>query len=294
MQAGVTEGDLNHNRWTHAVHGEPVDDRGAAAVKFARENSDHLHQLHYDPTFLQITYDGKSFTAEEPELAFAGFNNARILIETTTLSLVEILICLRTISQLKNHEASLVYIEPESYFRPQQSRIIHRRDFDLSDEVRDFSAVPGNVVLIRPNRPAKAVVFVGFEGQRLNRFLQQTELSPSSCSIVFGVPAFHPGWEMHAFENNFRALKGQEMSGRIYFCGAQNPLSAYHAAERFYQSCSPNERLLLVPIGTKPHGIGAALFACEHSDIGLVYDHPTRKRDRTKRVGSWHLFDVRF
>jgi hypothetical protein len=139
----------------------------------------------------------------------------------------------------------------------------------------------------------KVAIFVGFEGQRLHRFLEQTGLSPRSCEFVFGVPAFHPGWEMDAFANNFRVLKGEEMSGRTSFCGAQSPASAYNRLQQIYNSCN-GERLAVTPIGTKPHGIGAALFLCQHSDVGVVYDNPKRKKLRTDNVGTWHLFEIGF
>jgi hypothetical protein len=170
---------------------------------------------------------------------------------------------------------------------------VHRRDFDLSDEVDDFTAVPGNTFLLLPERPLKVVVFVGYEGQRLNRYLEQTGVPPSKCSFVFGVPAYHPGWEMNSFANNFRVLKGEQMAGKVFFCGAQNPYSVYVMLNRIYKSCN-GERVSITPIGTKPHGIGSALFLCEHSDVGVVYDNPKRKKERTDKVGTWHLFDVDF
>jgi hypothetical protein len=293
MQAGAHAGDLKFDGWHHAIIGEAIDPRGTAAIDFARANAKSVHTFRYNPKKLLVEFDGESFSAEEPERAFASVGNSPTLLETTTLGFVEILLCCRALKQTKLHSVTLVYAEPQNYYRPRRSQIVHRRDFELSDEVEEFAGVPGNTLLLLPDRPLKVVIFVGFEGQRLNRFLEQTGLSPSKCEFVFGVPAFHPGWEMDAFANNFRVLKGEQMAGKIHFCGAQNPVSAYDALARIYGSCN-GERVSVTPIGTKPHGIGSALFLCEHSDVGVVYDNPKRKKERTDKIGTWHLFDAAF
>jgi len=293
MQAGTTASDLSSRKWDYAVYGDPIDARGRAAVGFAKTNAKDGHLFRYNSQTLRIEFDGTSYSAEEPEAAFARLHNASALIEATTLSFVEILLCCRALNELRVQDLSILYTEPHSYFRPERTQLVHRRSFELSDEVEDFTSVPGNSILIMPERPLKTAVFLGFEGQRLGRLLEQTGISPSSCSIVFGVPAYNPGWEMDAFVNNLRVLSGQQMAGRVNFCGAHNALSAYENITKIYASCS-DERLLVAPIGTKPHGIGSALFLCEHPNVGVVYDNPKRKKDRSDKVGSWHLFEARF
>jgi hypothetical protein len=273
--------------------GEAVDPRGSAAIDFARANSGAVHTFRYDPKRLAIEVDGELFSAEEPEKAFAALDAGPALLETTTLGLVEILMCCRGMKEAGRPAASLVYAEPQNYNRPRRSQIVHRRDFELSEEVEEFTAVPGNAILLLPERAVRAVVFLGFEGQRLNRFLEQTSIAPGRCEFVFGVPAFRPGWEMDAFANNFRVLKGEQMAGRVHFCGAHSPVAAYEALGRIYAACS-GQRVTVAPIGTKPHGVGAALFLCEHSDVGVVYDNPKRKKERSDKVGTWHLFDAVF
>jgi hypothetical protein len=293
MQSGLNSGEIEAMRWDHLIHGEEIDARGRAAIDFGRTYSTAIHELRYIPPKFELLVDGSTYSTEEPEIALAGLKNSAILIETTTLSFIEILLCCRGLRDLGVASFSMLYTEPESYYSPQRSHIVHRRDFELSDQVQEFAGVPGNTILLTGGRSVKTVVLLGFEGQRLARFLEQTGISGSACSMIFGVPAFHPGWEMDAFVNNFRVVKGREMAGKVYFCGANNVLSAYQGIERIYNSCT-NERLLITPIGTKPHGIGAALFLCGHPDAGVVYDNPKRKRDRTDKTGAWHLFTIGF
>jgi len=293
MQSDLNPNDLELTLWDYAITGDAVDLRGEAAVAFAKTHSRETHNFRYNPKTLQVHFNDKTFDAEEPECILANMSKGSVLLETTTLSFVDILLCCRALKQNCNRELHLVYTEPKNYFKPQRSHISHRRKFDLSDEVEEFTGVPGNTILIMGERPLKVVVFVGFEGQRLSRLLEQTSILPSKCEITFGVPAFHAGWEMDAFSNNLNVLKGSEIASRVHFCGAQNPLSAYDTLQKIFDSCY-DERLLVAPIGTKPHGIGTALFLCEHPNVGVVYDNPKRKEKRTENVETWHLFHAEF
>lgn len=119
-------------------------------------------------------------------------------------------------------------------------------------------------------------------------------IQPKACSVVFGVPAFKPGWEMDAFANNIRVIKERNIRGGVYFCGAENPASALDVLKRIESELAPGERLFVGPIGTKPMGIGVALFVSQKQDVGILYDHPRRRPNRSAEVGTWHLYDVEF
>lgn len=174
--------------------------------------------------------------------------------------------------------------------------MLHRRLFELSDDVEIFSGVPGSVIVLRDENPNKAVFLVGYEGQRLDQALEQLNIRPSRTSVILGVPAFQPGWEMDSFANNLSVIKERDIKGDILFAGAENISAAFNSIEEIYKSCDriKGERLLIIPIGTKPHGIAAALFACKHKDVGLVYDYPQLKEKRSSKVSKWHLFNVNF
>jgi len=110
---------------------------------------------------------------------------------------------------------------------------------------------------------------------------------------VFGVPAYKPGWEVHAFANNVRVLEAKRLSGGVHFCGAENPAGAYEILREIKTSLENDARMVVAPIGTKPNGIGAALFAALHSDVGLLYDHPKKSPGRSEQISRWHLYHVR-
>ena len=291
MQSGANREALTYTSWNSAIMGEIVDERGEAAHRFAKEHSANIHTLIYDPRTFQVTLNGVVLPAEDLAGAIATHASQSLLLETTTLGFVETLFCCRA-TRRQTAALSLLYIEPAQYHRPQHGRVLHRRDFDLSHEVEDFSGIPGAAFMLRDDRPTRAVFLVGYEGQRLEQALDQTAIRPSKTAIVIGVPAFKPGWEMDAFANNVGVIHERHLERGAFFAGAQNPAAAYRALDRIYRSCEHGERLLVGPIGTKPHGIGAALFACDHPEIGVIYDHPKRSKGRSTKIGSWHLFNI--
>lgn len=296
MQSGVSSTGLAYSPWSSAVIGVPLDDRGAAAIAFAERSARKIHTISYSANPPSVKFDNEICEVESLANLIKDEVGEPLLLEATTLGFVEILLTLRAAKESGQKKVSILYTEPRSYRRSLSQLVLHRRDFELSDEVEDFSGVPGSLFMLRDDRRAKAVFLVGYEGQRLEQALEQTGVRPSDCSVVFGVPAFQAGWEMDSFANNIRVLRQRDVTGEVLFGGAQNPLSAYRAIARVHASCdrSRGERLIVAPIGTKPHGIGAAVFVCDHDDVGLIYDHPRRSSGRSDDVASWHLFEVGF
>ena len=48
-----------------------------------------------------------------------------------------------------------------------------------------------------------------------------------------------------------------------------------------------NPEMIVAPIGTKPHAIGAILYALKHQDkVELLYDNPPRNIHRTDGIGK--------
>jgi hypothetical protein len=117
-------------------------------------------------------------------------------------------------------------------------------------------------------------------------------LDAECASVAFGVPAFKAGWEIDSMANNISVIRDQRIRGDVYFCGAENPKAVFELLNNVYGGLSRNERLILAPIGTKPHGIGVALFAAIRRKVGILYDHPRPAKDRTSQLGHWHLFSV--
>ena len=112
---------------------------------------------------------------------------------------------------------------------------------------------------------------------------------------VIGVPGFAPGWEINTLANNIDELDTQQFCS-IQYCAASSVSSALDLLRRIHKEGNRDTpHTVVAPMGTKPHGIAAAIFLVENSgfqESSLLYDHPLRARGRTTEVRRWHLFRI--
>ena len=295
MQECESAANLTVNYWDIGVVGRTVDDRGRAAMDFLSSRTGRLVCIEYNPEEFQLDIDGNKINAEDVDDFLSKLDGGSVLLEATTLGFVEIFLLCRALRKIGLPKLALLYVEPLSYSNPRRSQLLTRRDFELSEKVPGYKAIPGATLMLTDRTPQQAIFFLGYEGERLERALEDYQMiRPSNCSVVFGVPAFRPGWEMDAFANNIRIIAERNIRGGVYFCGAENPAAAFELLTQLHRGLSRSERLFIGPIGTKPNGIGVALFAATYENVGILYDHPRRRAGRSSQTGRWHLFDVEF
>ncbi len=175
----------------------------------------------------------------------------------------------------------VVYVEPRSYSfskTPTEAEI-----FDLSAEIRDIFPLPGFSSLSEPagEDPIIFVPLLGFEGHRLAYVLEQVQPPIKQTFPIIGVPGYRPEFPFHTYLGNRNILRKNDLYTRVRFAVANS------ASDVFCQLCElaaqyPQSLLKVAPIGTKPHALGAVLFAIQFGTrVELIYDHPIRKPKRT-------------
>ena len=293
LQKGADPAHLNLEKWSLAIHGKVVDDRGKMAVEEVGSRAKRVYQLHYDPIDFEVDVNGRKIGVDEFEAFFFTMVNGPIVLEATTLGFVEILLCCRTLQRVDGFKLDIIYAEPEMYRSKRHRHLLHRRDFELSDEVTGYRGVPGSTFFLEGRASGRCVFLLGYEEARMRRAFEELQvIEPTRTSLVFGVPAFKAGWEMDSIANNIAVIREQNISGGIYYCGAENPAAVVEVLSDIHGALRTNERLFVAPIGTKPHGIGVALFVSRHPNVGVLYDHPRRASGRTRRLGNWHLYTI--
>jgi hypothetical protein len=295
MQQSKINSGLTFNKWDIGIVGKSLDARCDAAIDFVKKNTSdtlHINFIHED---FKIQIDSVQFDIDDAENAFKKLEGKSVIIESTSVGFVEILLICDALIKAKAKGVSFVYVEPQEYKRQRKSMVLHRREFELSGEVPGYLAIPGYSLILHNNVNQKVVFFTGYESSRLEKALEDHPwIRSKNASLVFGVPAFNPGWEMNSFANNINIIKERGLSGGMNFGGAANPLAAYTILDNHYKGLEDGEQMFVVPIGTKPQGIGAALFVLENEGIGVLYDHPIKEKGRTGDIASWHLFNVQF
>ncbi len=283
-------------RWDLAFVGEELDERSKAAIALVNAAAKDVRQA--------------EFTVEQPHRLRVGINllapkdlakllsKARSLVlETTTLGTVEVLQLLRAARAAGLDSVDCLYVEPKDYEKDTFLESSWSRDFSLSDSHR-VAGVPGFLPMQAQlaDRSVRLVAMLGYESSRLaGVFEQDPDMAAWRKYAVVGVPGYSPGWEQNALANNVDTLDTHQFHP-VRYCSASSVSGAYDLLTQIHaEGHDENPHTTVAPLGTKPHGIAAAIFLVDHSSYqqaSLLYDHPNRSRGRSSKVRRWHLYRI--
>jgi hypothetical protein len=182
-----------------------------------------------------------------------------------------------------------LYAEPDDY----------QKSFDLPGTVYDLSTnrgiepLPGFAQLTRRRDDrGDFAPLLGFEGARLGHVFDQEEVDVRSTAPVVGSPGFRPEYPTYTYLANRDILETGMMHSRVEYARASCPFEAYEALARIHARAG-KRHLRVAPLGTKPHALGAVLYAIHHSgSVELVYDHPVRSKGRTRGSRGVYVYEV--
>jgi hypothetical protein len=185
----------------------------------------------------------------------------------------------------------VVYVEPVKYRR--NSVATATELFDLSKGFSGVSPLPGFVSLADPDdEEFYFVPLLGFEGRRFSYLMSEVVPVGGHVLPVVGVPGFQPEFVGYAYDGNQIPLEDSDAWQRVRFATANCPFALFYVLETI-AARHPDRYLKIAPIGTKPHGLGAVLYALAHPDSSeLVYDHPLRSEKRTEGAARLLVYDI--
>lgn len=290
----ANEASLYAEKWDAALVGDVCDDRTTSSKDYALKHCDSLIHIKYCSDELEILANNKKYQCYEIPEFIKSLNVKKILLDATTLGVVEIGLLLKHLHATKKIKCSILYVEPGAYVKKRVESVsaINEREFDLSMELIGFKGIPSLTKAIDIKIPNNVIFFLGFESYRLKNALEALNISPKECSLVFGVPSYQSGWETNAFDNNIKCINDHDLGGRIYFCGADNPSAVFEELKRIRINIGDDSEMTIVPIGSKPHAIGALTFMAGQRCVNMLYDHPIKSKNRTDSVGAFHLYKL--
>jgi hypothetical protein len=297
MQYGKSPDDLTFANWDFAFVGKPMDSRGKATISFLETHSNEQILTQYVPKEFRFQFNDDSFNKDDIDEKLEFTKDSSVVLDATTLNFAELLILCQSLKDIEKNNVSIIYVEPGGYNKKHTSEdLLHRRDFELSEETVGYEAIPGHSLLLTRDNLQKVVFICGFESERIDRAMEDSEINNNTCCLIFGVPAFIPGWEMDSFDNNISVLKERKLSGGINFCGATDPLPVLKKLEHIYSGLDDEDQMFVVPLGTKPMNIGACLFLLSKSKerVAVLYDHPLEMKNKGLLISDWHLYNITF
>lgn len=192
----------------------------------------------------------------------------------------------------KFERVSAVYAEPKEYRLHQAPADVHSI-FDLSREIKGIRPIPGFARLAGPSSDVATVLitFLGFEGARARVLASTLDPLPPKVYAVLGLPGFRPDYPGQAFMCNHDFLI--ECKPEIEYVLASCPFQAMSTLQRIAEDFK-DYYIYVAPIGTKPHALGAVLFALYGGqEIELLYDHPVHQKQRTTGISCVHHYRIK-
>jgi len=271
-------------------YGESLDNRSDEVFTYYSKSIEDKYKIIYDENNFQLIIDSKIKFKNH----FFGKNFIQTLssknyyIDATSLGFAEILLILHNLNEVRvSINIVIIYAEPKEYKKEKKTPFSD--SFDLTKVAGDFKKIPPYSLLIDSATSSKAILvpFLGFENNRLGRIMESDDGARYEKYIpILGLPAFCPSWENISLQRHHQELKNIT---DIKFSPASNPYETYQVLDDIYKN-SFNPTLVLAPIGTKPHAIGAIIFLINKKEIGtnigLTYDFPKKKENRTGGIGN--------
>lgn len=183
-----------------------------------------------------------------------------------------------------------LYAEPDDY---RQSDDLPGTVYDLSTS-RGIEPLPGFARLSRRgDEEGFFAPLLGFEGARLGHIFDQEEVEMARTSPIVGSPGFRLEYPTYTYLANRDILEHGRMDRHVEYARASCPFEAYRAIERVHTHAGLERHLRVAPIGTKPHALGAVLYAIEHpTRVELIYDHPVRSTGRTRGSRGVYVYEI--
>lgn len=268
------------------LHGEELDERGRSACACVSENARVM--LSFGVEDMTLTVGGDTMPSDSARELLGKYDWEAVFLEATTLGFAELFCAVNALIANGAKAINIIYVEPGEYTRLSKGA----DQFALSEPTRGYGAIPNSIVDLSSEDVEAGVFFLGFEPERLDRALEEYQMIASKhVKLVFGMPAYHPGWELDAIVPHLLALEQHRL--QLDYCSANDPEAAFECLERTRDTLGADGRMFVAPIGPKPCGIASAIFASVYPDqVGLLFDHPRRKKHRSKGVDLWHRFTV--
>lgn len=184
----------------------------------------------------------------------------------------------------KNVEMRIVYAEPSNYKIEEFRKMgIHQ---DLCETVKGIYPLPGLANLLPHQESPLFVVLLGFEGGRFSQIVQDQSPDNEKITPVIGVPGYKINYPYVSLWGNRNQLINTGSWQKLKYAEANSIVDIYFMLKRLsYENRNPE--MVVAPIGTKPHAIGAILYSIKHPDkVEIIYDNPTRKTHRTDGIGK--------
>lgn len=159
-------------------------------------------------------------------------------------------------------------------------------DQEWAGNIEGIEPLPGFANFADSNDEFVFCVFLGFEGGRFRHLISQMQPIYDLTFPVYGVPGCRIEYSYIAYWSNHKGILDTQSSGNVRYAAANSIVDAYLLLGRIAKE-NKGKKLVISPIGTKPHTIATIAFAIRHFRIAeIVYDNPKKTEARSVGIGQ--------
>jgi len=229
-------------------------------------------------------------------LSEIGVQGKNLLVDITGVSQPAIFYMLKLFYEdIRPAGLFFAYTEPFRY----KAKVLPSSEdvFELTERFIGLKALPGFVRKSAADRRSLVILLIGFEGKRAKYVCDTLEVESDNIRVVLGFPGFRPGWQYLAYGGNQSMFEQFQAYRFLCLAAANNPFEVYNTLDEIQTNqikTNIDTELVVAPVGTKPHSIGAAIFALHHpSNTRLVYDFPVKaRRYRSEGYGTTWIYNL--
>lgn len=239
---------------------------------------------------LEFRFISKGYTKQQcidlcvqtaPLLNSISVGEKKVLLDMSSLDHVLIMFLTKQLVTCARPKAFFAsYIRPDRYSN--QSEDV---GFSLSSRVSAVRAVPGFAK--RESDTQTLCAFLGFEGVRLKGILEAVHGIENLIPVV-AFPSGKPQWYNVTMWNSMDTLQSESNLTTLK-CFSE---SVYEAFSILHKHIPPDSRLVLAPLGTRPHSMACALFACKHSNTRIIYDYVEESCHRAIGISNITIYHL--
>jgi len=185
----------------------------------------------------------------------------------------------------------VVYLEPRSYLRTLEPKV--GDIFDLSERIQGIDPLPMFPTFSDfEDEKSCFVPLLGFEGTRFAHMFENVQPEDRKTFPIIGVPGFRQEYPFSTYLGNASPLQRSESFARVRFAKSNCPFSLYYRVEDLANEFA-GHIMKLGLVGTKPHALGAILFAIRNQDRSeIIYDHVIRRPGRTSGTDKCLVYGI--
>lgn len=155
----------------------------------------------------------------------------------------------------------------------------------FSDGYRENIYIPGYYGKPDFSKPWLYIFLLGFEGYRSLNIYKVNE--PDFVEAIIGDPGYQDDYFDKAVKENKAFLNEAKIdSKKLIKINAGDPVEICSKILNIYDEYKGLSNICLVPLGTKPHAIGAGLSALIKNDITIMYQVPRSYSMNSTRAGK--------